>query len=130
MRDSAEQIRAMFDAILDGVIVSNMMGQITDTNEASIALLGYESREDFIGRNILELLAMNDRATASEGWVMALDAGSCGSRSVTFVQRNGGLVVGELTAALLRDIEGNPIGSVNVARPLSTERRQACVLDE
>ncbi len=122
LRDSSEQIRAMFDAMGDGVIVSNMIGEITDMNEASFALLGYAGREDLLHHNILEMIAPADRSQASVGWVTAMESGSSGVQPVTLQRKDGSTFAGEMTAALLRDAEGNPVGFVNICRNVSERK--------
>ncbi len=41
LRDSVQTVRAVFDAMTEGILVTDMMGRITDLNEAALRLYGY-----------------------------------------------------------------------------------------
>jgi len=124
LKESAEKIRAMFDAITDGITVSNMMGEITDLNEASLRLFNYERPEELLGRNTIEMIAPEQRSLAAESFTQALQSGSSGRQELKLLRSDGSTFGGELSAALLRDEEGNPTGFINVSRDI-TERMAA-----
>ncbi len=124
MRESAEKIRAVFDAITDGIGVSNMMGEITDVNEGLLNLYGYDTREDVIGRNTMELIAREDWPKTTESINQTLSEGRSPHQEVNLVKANGGKFIGEVRASLLYDEEGEPSGIISVIRDI-TERKEA-----
>ncbi|MFH1998130.1 MAG: two-component regulator propeller domain-containing protein [Planctomycetota bacterium] len=46
--------RSLFDNNLAGVAVTRMDGRIVDNNRAFAAILGFDSKEDLLGRNVME----------------------------------------------------------------------------
>jgi PAS domain S-box-containing protein len=124
MRESAEKIRAVFDAISDGIGVSNMMGEITDVNEGLLNLYGYDTREDVIGRNTMDLIAREDWSAATEGINQTLTEGRSPRQEISLVRAEGKKFIGEVGASLLYDEEGEPSGIISVIRDI-TDRKEA-----
>ncbi|MCK4964622.1 MAG: response regulator, partial [Dehalococcoidia bacterium] len=57
LRESEEKLRYMFESIGDGVIVSDLEGNIIEVNEAELHLLGCSNKEEIIGRGGLQFIA-------------------------------------------------------------------------
>lgn len=56
MRESAERIQAVLDSTAEGIYGVDNHGRCTFCNAASLRLLGFESQEDVIGRDIHDLM--------------------------------------------------------------------------
>ncbi len=123
LRKTAEKMRIMFDSIKDAVIVSDMSGAILEVNDAALQISGW-TREEFAGKNAVEVLAEKDRAAAVESIMkqaegeLAMESAEC-----TFILSEGKELEVDFTAALMRDAEGNPIGTVTVARDITERKR-------
>jgi PAS domain S-box-containing protein len=124
VRASEEKLRAMFESIEDAVIVSDMQGTIVEVNDAALSISGW-TREQFIGRNAIDIIAEKDRAAAIDS-IMKQAQGeiTMGAAECTLILSEGRELDAEFTASLLRDAAGNPIGTVTVARDI-TERKKA-----
>jgi PAS domain S-box-containing protein len=128
LRESAEKIRAIFNAMTDGISVSNMTGEVTDLNDALLDLHGYEQREELMGRNMMELIARDDWATATESINHTLDTGSTQNKEMLLVRKGGGVFDGEISTAILQDDEGNPTGIIAVVRDITERKRREAAL--
>ncbi|MGE0486257.1 MAG: PAS domain S-box protein [Gammaproteobacteria bacterium] len=80
LRASEEQYRAIFNASVDGVVLLRLDGTIVDVNPAIERLYGYR-REELLGRQVLDVLAVNRReagrqfmhAVVAEGYAQTED---------------------------------------------------------
>jgi PAS domain S-box-containing protein len=123
LRESEEKLRYMFESIGDGVIVSDLEGNIVEVNEAELHLLGYSNKEEIIGRSGLQFIAEKDRDRAIEDMLKALEVGYGAAMQYTFVDKNGREFDGEAGAAMLRDGSGSPVGFISLVRDI-TERKK------
>ncbi|HNT77224.1 MAG TPA: PAS domain S-box protein [Anaerolineae bacterium] len=123
-RDVAERVRAIFEAMTEGITVTNTLGQIEDMNEATLLLHRYAARDELLGRSAMELFARTDWGRASQGIRQALESGRSGTAEYKMMRKDGGLFDAEQNSALLRDAEGAPAGFVSITRDI-TERKRA-----
>ncbi|MBN1221586.1 MAG: PAS domain S-box protein, partial [Anaerolineae bacterium] len=125
IRESAERIRAVFEGVVDGVVVTNLQGEILDCNEAAVLLLGRDSREELLGHNSIEMIVEDERPQVLEEVREALEIGHVGGiTGRKLLRKDGSVYDGEISTAFLRDAEGNPAGFVVGVRDI-TERKQA-----
>jgi len=123
-RGSAEKIRAIFESINDGITITDLQGSITDLNQATLRLHGFEDRDELIGQSAFLLIAERDHSTALENLQLTLTRRNSGLLEYTFLKKNGEEFDGELNAVLIKDAAGNPAGFVALTRDI-TNRKQA-----
>jgi len=124
LKASEEKLRVIFESITDGIIVSDLEGQIIDENEAAVRLQGYSDKVEVIGRDGFEFIAEKDRARATEDAMRSIEMGYGPAHEYTFVDKDGREYDAEASASLLRDSAGNTTGFISVFRDI-TERKQA-----
>ncbi|HEX75652.1 MAG TPA: PAS domain S-box protein [Dehalococcoidia bacterium] len=122
LRQSEEKLRLMFESVTEGITVSDLAGNIAQTNEAAVRMHGYDSKEELIGRSAFELMAEKDRVRAMENLRKTLEEGHSGTIEYTFLRRDRTEFDAELSAATLRDASGSPVGFIAVTRDI-TERK-------
>jgi PAS domain S-box-containing protein len=123
LRDSEEKLRSMFVSIKDGIIVTDLEGKVVEANDAAIQMGGFESKEELIGRNGLELIAERDRHSTIRETMEALEEGRGISKECSALTKDGQKYTIELGTTLLRDNSGNPTGLITVFRDIS-ERKE------
>jgi PAS domain S-box-containing protein len=123
-REVAEKIRAIFESINDGITITDLQGNITDTNQAVLKIHGYENRDELIGQSAFTLIAERDHSTAMENLQLTRARGNSGLLEYTFLKKNSKEFAGELNAVLIEDEAGNPTGFVALTRDIS-HRKQA-----
>jgi PAS domain S-box-containing protein len=123
-REAVERIRAIFEAMTEGITVTNTMGQIEDLNEATLRLHAFKTREEVIGRSAMELFARMHWSKASRSIRQALEAGRSETDEYKMLRQDGGIFDAEMNSALLRAPDGSPAGFVSITRDIST-RKQA-----
>jgi len=122
--ESEEKLRAVFEAIPEGVTTTDIEGNIRQLNDAVICMHRYDRKEELIGRSAFELISPKDHAKAMENMKKTLEEGSSGLIEYTLVTKDGKEFDAELSAALVSDESGNPAGFVAVTRDI-TERKKA-----
>jgi len=123
-RLAAEKIHAIFNSISDGITITNLLGTITDANEATIRMHDFENREDLIGRSAFDLIAEKDHARAEQYMLVTLAEKASGLIEYTFLKKDGTEFEGELNAVLIKDENNQPTGFVALTRDI-TIRKEA-----
>jgi diguanylate cyclase (GGDEF)-like protein/PAS domain S-box-containing protein len=123
LRESEEKFRRMFQDVTDAITVTDLKGVITDVNEKTLELHGYESKTDVLGKSAFELIAPCDHDEAAVNMQKTTKEGSIKSVEYTLVRRDGSEFPGELSASVLRDSFGNPIGYIAITRDITERKR-------
>jgi PAS domain S-box-containing protein len=124
LRASEEKLRDVFAASPDAITVTDLNGNIVECNQATVALHGYESKEELIGRNSLELIAKKDHKRAIEGLKETLEHGSTKNVEYTFLTKDGSEFPAELDASVVKDASGKPEYLMATTKDI-TERKKA-----
>ena len=67
LRESEQRYRLLFERNLAGVFRCSQVGSFLDCNDAGAKILGYDSREDLIGRSVMDVFFdPNDKAAADQ----------------------------------------------------------------
>jgi len=118
------ELRAMFASSPDAITVSDLNGNITDCNRATLDMGGFSSKDEVIGKNALEFIAKKDRQRAMENLKRTLEQGSVKNIEYTFLTKDGREYPAELSASVIKDSSGNPTGFVAITKDI-TERKKA-----
>ena len=119
---SSELMRGMFETISDGITFTDLQGKITDLNDAALRMHGYESKGDILSKPALDLIAQKDHVRSMANMEKTVATGRSGVLEYKFRRQNGEEFDGELSAALLKDREGNPAGFVALTRDVSDRK--------
>jgi PAS domain S-box-containing protein len=114
LRQSEEKLRLTFESVPEGIIITDLEGRIQEVNSAAVGTHGYNKRDDFIGRDFLELVASPDRTRASSQMKRMLDTGRSLLVEYTLLKKDDSQFPAELNAAVMRYSSGEPIGFVFV----------------
>ncbi len=109
---------------IDSIVLTDIEGKIIEVNDATLAMYGTTDKGDLIGKSAFELIAPDDRPRAFAGMGEVLEKGYIKSREYRVISKNGSTVPVEMSAALVKDVEGNLIGFVGINRDI-TERKRA-----
>jgi PAS domain S-box-containing protein len=114
---------ALFESLLDAVVVMDLQGQVIDWNRRAEGLFGHAKR-DVVGRRADELLGPTPTEAARAATVLLpLPGEPSGSREVTLRRKDGREVVAELVVVPLKDAAGRHVADVAIYRDV-TERKQ------
>ncbi len=124
LRQAEHKLRVMFESIADGIIVTNLDGNIMETNGAAIRLYGYSGREELIGRSALDFINEKSNAGIEETRRRAFEEGLSGNREFKCLAKDSREFDAEFNAALLRNESGDATGFIAVIKDI-TERKRA-----
>jgi PAS domain S-box-containing protein/putative nucleotidyltransferase with HDIG domain len=120
--ESREALRKMFESATDGISVIDLNGVIIDTNQRTVEMHGFSSRDELVGKSALELIAPGDRAKAVENMRQAIKQGVLRGAEYNMIRADGSEFPGELSTSVLKDASGNTVSHVSIARDI-TERK-------
>ena len=124
LRKSEERYRTILEDIDEGYFETDLKGRFTFVNDAQCRDLGYP-REEIIGMNYR---LYSDEATAKQLYDIFNSIYNTGLPVKRipgqFISKDGSRHFNELSASLVRDVKGKPIGFRGVSRDV-TERKQA-----
>ena len=108
----------------DSIVISDIDGKIIDVNEATLKMYGTEDKKDLIGKSSYDLIAPEQLEKALASAKETLEKGYVKGREYNVITKDGGRVPVEMSVALMKDVDGKPIGFVGISRDI-TERKRA-----
>jgi len=121
--DSEEMYRTLVRTSPDAVTATDLEGRITYVSEKTLELHGFERAEEMIGKSSLDFIAPEDHARAVDGIRKTMEKGSTSLRRYTLFRKDGTSFIGELSASLIKDAEGNPKAFIGIVRDVSERSR-------
>ncbi len=124
LRKSEEKYRNILENMEEGYFELDLAGNFTFVNDAECRNMGYP-KEELIGMNNRHY---QDEATAQKTYQLFIKLYRTGepvkASDVEVIRKNGTKGFNEISASLIRDAEGKPIGFRGISRDI-TERKQA-----
>ena len=93
-------------------------------------MLGFSSKEELIGKSSFDFIAEKDRQKALENLKKTLEQGTARNVEYTLLNKNGEKFWGELSASIVKDLLGNPVGFVGMIRDVSERKKAEQTLKE
>jgi PAS domain S-box-containing protein len=123
LRVSEEKLRIMFESMHDSMMVTDLMGNVVDANEAALQVSGY-SREELLGRNAMELIAEKDRERLMELMMQNIsEGGGTENLECAFIVKGGKEIEVESSSSMLYDGDGNAVGFITISRDITERKR-------
>lgn len=123
-RKAEEKLRLTIESVAEGIMTTNLKGQITETNDSNVRLHGYIDKKGIVGKNVLNLIAVKNHPQFEESLENALKTGHSSTNEYLMLKADGTTFFGEMSAALLKGSNGEPIGYVVGTKDV-TERNLA-----
>jgi PAS domain S-box-containing protein len=112
---------------LDGIVIGDEKGNVTYVNEAIVKMMEAESKEELVGKHILDFVAPAERQRAIENSQKCETKGAGWKDQFTATTKTGKKIPVELTAAPIKDEKGQIIAFIDIVRTigdrLETETR-------
>jgi PAS domain S-box-containing protein len=124
LRQNEERYRTIVDTMQDGYWETDLAGNFTYVNDATCEMAG-SSRERLIGRNNRQYMDETNAKKLYEAFHKVYTTGETLKRiDNEFKKRDGTKAFHEITAALITDAQGKPIGFRGISHDI-TELKQA-----
>ena len=124
LRDNEARLRAIIETSPDGIILTDLNGNILMANQQSAFIHGFESSKDMTGARLLDLIAPEDRPGMIELFRLLTNTNTSHSRELKLLRRDGSTLFGELCTSIVTDENGQPQAIVSTVRDI-TERKRA-----
>ena len=121
LRRNETRFTELFETLQEGIYITTPEGRILDANPALVRMLGYDSKEDLLKRQVAEILI--DPAERKALMQQAETQPMEGGREVTLLRKDGGSIVCLNTAAAVRDNAGKVVRYQGAVMDI-TERRE------
>lgn len=121
--ESERKFKTIFENIQYGYILADLDGKILLVNPASTKILGYDSNDELIGRNIADEVYghLEDREKVKS---LLADKGKVDDYELQFRRKNGDHITVSCNIHLVKDTDGQPIALEGLFNDI-TERRRA-----
>jgi PAS domain S-box-containing protein len=124
LRKSEEKYRNIIENMQEGYFENDLAGNFTFVNDAECRNIGY-SKEELIGMNNRQYQDETNAQKAYQLFGRLYRTGEpAKALDVEIIRKNGAKGFNEVSASLIRDAEGKPIGFRGISRDI-TERKQA-----
>jgi PAS domain S-box-containing protein len=123
LQQSQEKLQRMFESVTDGILVIDLSGVITEVNQRTAEMHGFNSKDELLGRNAFELVAPRDRERVAANMRKALKQRTIRGVEYTLLKADGSEFPGELSTSVLKDASGNVVGHVTIARDITERKR-------
>ncbi len=124
LRQSEQRLRTFFESSADAIVVMDLQGNLTECNDAALQMYGYTARDEVLGRNCLDFMPPEGRARLTEGFARTVSDGVARRREHLFRRRDGAAFPVRVSANVIRDPDGVPVGLITNIRDI-TESKQA-----
>lgn len=118
--ETQKNLRLIIDSSLDMIIAADKDGFITEFNASAERTFGY-TREEAIGMNVNNIYTTKEQAELISNRL--LGEGNFFAGEVTNIRKNGEKFTSFLSASLLRNEEGEVVGSMGISRDISDRLR-------
>ncbi|GAK50380.1 signal transduction histidine kinase, nitrogen specific, NtrB [Candidatus Moduliflexus flocculans] len=117
-------LNGIFECSPNAIVVSDMRGVIIACNSSALELYGASSKDDVIGKDGRQFIAQDDRQEPRSDPQELLEPGRVKHIEYRLARKNGDLFFGEVSASVMTDEAGAPLGIISIIRD-ATERKNA-----
>lgn len=128
LRESEEKLKIVFDAIKDGIVVTDLKINMMQVNEAAKRLAGYPSKEAMIGQNALDFITAEDIEKALKPMSEAVQGRPIDWGDFKLRSKTGELFDAEIGVSTLHDADGNMTGFVTIIHDITDRKRMENLL--
>jgi len=104
----AEELRSIFEYSPDAIVVTTLDGTIINCNQAMLEMYHFSSKEEVIGKNLIEIISPKDQKRIMEELKHALSEGSVRNVECTFLTEDGYEFPVEFSASVMLNADGTP----------------------
>ena len=124
LRESEEKLKAIFDGIGDGIIVTDLQNNIVNVNGTLLNTFGYDKKEEIVGQSSIQLIAENNRPPVREYMATTIEEGNGETKEFIFLSSSGKEFPGEAKASVFLNIFKKPVGLVIILRDISERKKK------
>ncbi|MGH9740767.1 MAG: PAS domain S-box protein, partial [Candidatus Acidiferrum sp.] len=105
LRKNEARFTELFETLQEGIYITTPEGSILDANPALVRMLGYDSKEELLSKQVTDIFASADERKSLQEEVERQNAPQ--SREITLLRKDGSPIVCLNTATAVRDTAGH-----------------------
>lgn len=124
VQEGKARLESVFESSPEAIAVINVDAMVEDCNQAMLDMFDLDNKEEILGRSSLDFVAERDRDQAREMLRRTVRGDSIRNVELALLRKPGDTFLSEISASLMRNAAGEPMGMVVIAADI-TERRRA-----
>jgi PAS domain S-box-containing protein len=128
LREASEKYEQLFNSALDGILINGPDGNISSLNPAAARMLGYDNREELIGKPAVQLYA--DPEVRSQVLKELTAEGSLQDCELLWKKKDGTLIEILANITLQKDEKGNLLRTEGIVRDVTDKKKAERALVE
>lgn len=124
IRESEELYKSLVKTSPEAVTATDLEGNIIFASPQTVKIYGYDNVEELLGKNAFMYIAKEDQERAIINLKKTLSEGIIKNKEYKMLKKDGSSFIGELSAALIKDVQGNPKSFIATVRDI-TDRKKA-----
>lgn len=116
-------VRSVIDTSPNAILICDLNGTAIECNYEELALLGYSSKSELIGRNIYQIIAFDDAEVMRRSERLLLELGSIKNVEFKIKDCLGREKLIEASASIVRDSYDVPFYYIIISRDISDRRK-------
>ncbi len=130
LRESEERYRRLVETSPDAIVMAALDTSIVMANERAVDVFRAESTEELLGKSATDLLTPADIDRAEQNVRKVLEYGSLQGIEYRVTRLDGTEFAAEVSASLIRDIDGNPSVFISTIRDITMRKMIETELDQ
>ena len=125
-KSAEEELVRLSNAVkmsIDSIVITDIDAKIVDVNEATLKMYGTDDKRDLIGKSSFDLIAPEDREKALAVLKEVLEKGFRKIQRFKVVTKDGTRKSIEMSIAIMKDVDGRPIGLVAISRDIPERKK-------
>jgi PAS domain S-box-containing protein len=116
-------VENIFDASPDAIVVSDLEGKIVECNNATVALLGFEKKDDLIEKDYANYITASDLPKLNDTLQSISETDLARSFELVALDKDGRGFPVEVSTSVIRDSKGNSSGLVSIVKDITQRKR-------
>ncbi len=120
--ETSELYRTLLQTVPDAITVTDLNGRIIEVSKQTAELHGYDTPEELLEKNALDLIAPEDHERAKENLKKTFAEGAIKNIEYTLIKKDGTPFYGLLNASVITDIHGKPEAFIATTRDITSRK--------
>jgi PAS domain S-box-containing protein len=120
---TTQKYKTLLNASPDGILLIDMKGIITEASEIGLQLLGADSKDGLVGKNVFRFVPFDEKNAVKNIIEMTTNEGLAQNIELKIRKINQSVFPGEISATLMQDPDGVPLSFMIIVRDISQRKK-------
>lgn len=121
--EDKKTLKAILDTIPDGIVISSLDGVVRYASENTLDMIGYDSADGVIGKNILDFIRNDYHNIALSSISEILKGNYTGGAEIVILKEDGSELAIESKAEVIRNSLGKPVAILYINRDITHRKK-------